>query len=195
MACYSELTKEHFFKPRNVGEIVDADAVGKAGSRTCGAAVRFSLSIDETQRITAAKFKAAGCSYLVACSSFLTEQVQGKTTGEAASWAQSPERAISEQFGPAAGKDRCAVLAYEAMTSAIRNYSDSVRDEWSGDEALICICFGVSERTIEQEIQIGSLRTIAEVTKSCNAGAGCRSCCPLIQDILDDCRREDRPIA
>ncbi len=186
MPCYSGLTKEHFFNPRNVGAISDADAIGKAGSRSCGAAVRFSLRIDETQRISDAKFKAAGCSYLVACSSFLTEQVQGKTSGEAAAWAQSPERAIIEQLGPAAGKDHCAVLACEALTSAIRHYSDSVRDEWSGDEALICTCFGVSERTIEQQVQTGGLHTISEVTKACNAGAGCRSCYSLIEDILDD---------
>ncbi len=70
--------------------------------------------------------------------------------------------------------------------SAIRHYSDSVRDEWSGDEALICTCFGVSERTIEQQIQTGGLRTISEITKACNAGAGCRSCYSLIEDILDD---------
>ena len=189
MPSYSGLTKEHFFNPRNVGEINDAGAVGKAGSRTCGAAVRLSLGIDETQRISDAKFKAAGCSYLVACSSFLTEQVRGKTTGEAASWAQSPERAIIEQFGPVAGKDHCAVLACEALISAIRHYSDSVRDEWSGDEALICTCFGVSEQTIEQEIQTSGLRSISEITKACNAGAGCRSCCSLIEDILDDYRR------
>lgn len=186
MPCYSGLTKEHFFNPRNVGAISDADAIGKAGSRSCGAAVRFSLRIDETQRISDAKFKAAGCSYLVACSSFLTEQVQGRTTGEAASWAQSPERAISDQFSPAAGQDHCAVLACDALTSAIRHYSDSVRDEWSGDEALICTCFGVSERAIEQQVQTGGLRTISEVTKACNAGAGCRSCYSLIGDILDD---------
>jgi NifU-like protein len=189
MPCYSGLTKEHFFNPLKLGEISDADAIGKAGSRTCGAAVRFSLRIDGTQRISDAKFKAAGCSYLVACSSFLTEQVQGKTTGEAAAWAQSPERSIIEQFEPAAGKDDCAVLAREALTSAIRHYSDSVRDEWSGDEALICTCFGVSEWTIEQQIQTGGLRTISEITKACNAGAGCRSCYSLIEDILDDCWR------
>ncbi len=84
----------------------------------------------------------------------------------------------------------CAALACEALLTAISTYSDSVRDEWNGDEALICTCFGVSERTIELEIQEKHLRTIAEVTRACNAGAGCRSCNPLIEDILEEVNRK-----
>ena len=36
--------------------------------------------------------------------------------------------------------------------------SDSAREEWEGDEALICTCFCVSERTIEAQIQRRSLK-------------------------------------
>ncbi len=82
------------------------------------------------------------------------------------------------------------LLACEALVSAIRNYSDSARDEWEGDEALICTCFCVSERTIEREIQENGLRTIAEVTAACAAGGGCRSCYPLIEDILGEVNRK-----
>ena len=84
-----------------------------------------------------------------------------------------------------AERKHCAALACETLVSAIRNYSDAVRDEWSGDDALICTCFGVSEHTIERAIQTDGLQTSAEVTKATNAGAGCRSCFPLIQDMLD----------
>src|SRR5688572_10890159 len=82
------LINKHFFNPKNVGNISDAEAVGRAGSVSCGATLRVSLSIDKSQRITDAKFKLAGCSYLVAASSLLTEQVKGKTTAEAAVLAQ-----------------------------------------------------------------------------------------------------------
>jgi NifU-like protein len=84
----------------------------------------------------------------------------------------------------------CAALACEALLSAIATYSDSVRDEWNGDEALVCTCFGVSERTIEREIQEKQLSTIADVTRECNAGAGCRSCYPLIEDIMEEVNRK-----
>ncbi|MCM3900796.1 MAG: iron-sulfur cluster assembly scaffold protein [Pyrinomonadaceae bacterium] len=179
------LISEHFFNAKNVGNIADAEAVARAGSVICGATLRFSLSVDESQRITDARFKSAGCSYLIAASSFLTEQVKGKTTAEAAVLGQSPNKSVVEQFdGWPPDRDHCAALACEALVSAVKQYSDSVREEWMGDEALICTCFGVSERTIENEIKAGGLRTISDVTKACNAGAGCRSCYSLIEDIL-----------
>lgn len=187
MHGYSGLAKDHFFSPRNVGALDGEAFIGRAGSFTCGAVVRVSLRIDESQRIAEAKFKAAGCGFLVASSSFLTEQIQGKTTGEAAVLAQSPASAISEPLsGFPEDRAHCAALACEALLSAITHYSDSVRDQWEGDEALICTCFCVSERTIEREIERKSLRTIVDVTKACRAGGGCRSCYSLIEDILDD---------
>ncbi len=188
----SALINDHFLHPKNVGSIADAETVARAGSITCGATLRVSLSVDESQRITDAKFKSAGCSYLVAASSLLTEQVKGKTTAEAAVLGQSPTKSVIEQLGDwPVDRDHCAALACEALISAVKQYSDSVREEWTGDEALICTCFGVSERTIENEIKAGRLRTITEVTKASNAGAGCRSCYSLLQVILDDCSDGD----
>jgi len=187
----SALINEHFFSPKNVGNISDPEAVAGAGSVTCGATLRVSLSVDESQRITGAMFKSAGCSYLVAASSLLTEQVKGMTTAEAAVLGQFPKRSVVEQFdGWPADRNHCAALACEALLSAVKRYSDSVREEWTGDEALICTCFCVSERTIENEIKTAGLRTIAEVTRACNAGAGCRSCYSLIEDILETVNSE-----
>jgi len=183
---------EFFLSPKNVGEAIEPRFVGRSASFQCGAAVRISLHVDESQRITEAKFKAAGCSVLVASASLLIDQVIGKTTGEAASLGQHAA-AITEKLGALpAERSECPALACEALVSAIRNYSDSARDEWEGDEALICTCFCVSERTIEREIQTHGLRTIAEVTAACKAGAGCRSCYPLIEDIVDDYWRTAR---
>lgn len=185
------LITEHFFNPHNVGEIEEAEAVGKAGSFTCGAAVQISLRIDESQRIADAQFKSAGCSYLVAASSFLTDMVRGKTTGEAAALGQSPETFIMERLWEwPSDRRHCAALACEVLVSAIKSYSNAIREDWSGDEALICTCFGVSERTIEREIQTRGLSTVAEVTKASNAGAGCRSCYPLIEEMLSQYARE-----
>lgn len=187
----SDLVKQLFINPKNVGAVGSAESVGKAGSLRCGATLRFSLSIDESHRITDAKFRSAGCSYLVAANSLLTEQVKGKTTGDAASLAQHPESSVIERLGECPpDRTHCAALACEALISAVKAYSDAVREEWPGDEALICTCFGVSERTIEREIRARGLRTIAEVTQTCNAGAGCRSCYPLIEDILSQHARE-----
>jgi NifU-like protein len=183
---------ELFFNPTNVGEAAEPSFVGRSASLQCGASLRISLHIDASQRIAEAKFKAAGCSVLVASASLLINQILGKTTGEAAALGQDAG-SITAQLGSieaiGAGRSECAAIACEALVAAIQAYSDEVRDSWEGDQALICTCFGVSEKTIECEIKANRLTTIAEVTAACNAGAGCRSCYPLIEDILDDCQR------
>ena len=153
---------------------------GRSASFTCGGYVRFSIQVDEAQVVSQARFKAAGCSVLVASASLLTEQVIGKTTAEAA---VIDARAYLE--GLEAHREHCPKLACDALVAAIREFSDAARDEWGGDEALICTCFFVSERTIEREIAARSLETVAEVTRVCNAGGGCGSCHQLIQEIID----------
>jgi NifU-like protein len=179
-----------FLDPKHVGVAVEPNFIGRAASFACGASLRISLHIDESQVITEAKFKAAGCSILVASASLLIDEVIGTTTGAAAALVQRLET-LQEKLGDLPAERReCPLMACEALVAAIRNYSDSARDEWEGDEALICTCFCVSERTIEREIQTKQLRTIADVTAACNAGAGCRSCYPLIEDILEEVNRK-----
>src|SRR5882724_804145 len=94
MQNLSEAAREHFLNPRNVGDLSEPAATGRAGSFICGAALRVSLHVDETQRIASARFKAAGCVFLIASASLLTERIKGKTTGEAATLLQSPEYAV-----------------------------------------------------------------------------------------------------
>ena len=180
----SDQIRELFFDAKHVGEAREPKFVGRGASFECGAVVSVSLHLNDAQRIVEAKFKAAGCSVLVASTSWLIDQVLGKTTAEAATVCQSPRQLGLGELPEE--RIECTRLACEALIEAIRNYSDSARDEWEGDEALICTCFCVSERTIEREIQENALRTIAQVTAACSAGGGCRSCYPLIEDILEE---------
>ena len=142
------------------------------------------MQVDESQRLSQARFRAAGCHVLVAAASFLTEQVTGMTTADAAATGQQTKELI-EHLGADPGNAACLQIACDALLDAIREYSNAARDDWAGDEALICTCFFVSERTIEHEIQQRGLTTVAEVTRACNAGGGCGSCHQLIQEILE----------
>jgi NifU-like protein len=185
MSYYPVRINEHFLNPRNVGEVEGADAVGEAGSLECGALLRLSLKIDVgVQRITDAKFKATGCGFLIANASALTETVKDLAISRAA---MLDETAVTGWFGELPPeRTQCAALCREALLAALANYHNAAREEWTGDEALICTCFGVSEKSIESAIHTRSLRTVEEVTRMCNAGGGCQSCRPLIEDILDD---------
>jgi NifU-like protein len=180
-----EVATDHFFNPRNVGDADEPSFTGRAASLICGAHVRFSIKVDEEHVVSQAKFRAAGCSVLVVASSILTEHVVKTTTAEAALLGQNVEE-LRRCFGDLEPeREHCPQLACDALLSAIREYSDAARDEWVGDEALICTCFFVSEHTIEREIATRNLKSVAEVTRSCNAGGGCGSCHQLIQEILD----------
>ena len=185
MVPNSQMRRDVFLNPANVGDAAEPNFIGRAASLDCGAALRISIQVDDSQRIVDARFRAAGCSSLISAASLLTERVKGMTTGDAAALFQL-EKTLEE----ATFRNECAALAFEALVTAVQEYSDSIRDTWEGDEALICTCFGVSERRIEEEIATKGLTTIGEVTTACNAGAGCRSCYPLIEDILEAVKSE-----
>ncbi len=179
--------KDHFLRPRNVGGLGEAaDAFGEACSPACGAVVCLSLQIDaKAQRITRANFKATGCQYLIAAASITTELLTNMTLDEATALSIEPTDAHFADFPKE--KKRCAALCYEALYESIARYRRATaHEEWSGEEALICICFGVSEKTIEGVIRADNLHTVGAVTAKCNAGGGCGSCRPLIEDIIED---------
>ncbi|MDY6842638.1 MAG: iron-sulfur cluster assembly scaffold protein, partial [Thermodesulfobacteriota bacterium] len=50
---YSETLKDHFYHPRNVGEVEDPDGVGEVGSLACGDALRLTFKLNEEKRIQA----------------------------------------------------------------------------------------------------------------------------------------------
>lgn len=194
MSYYPENIGEFFLHPRNVGEVYEADAVGDTGSLTCGAILRLTIKVDAlSHKVTDARFKAAGCGYLIAAASVLTELIEGITMEEASVLTSIAEEVICERLGQfPPEKKHCATLCRDALGAAVTGYRTSPQTEWIGDEALICTCFAVSEKAIERAIQTASLHTVNEVTRACNAGAGCGSCHPLIEDILEDYWRERR---
>ena len=116
---YSDIVKEHFKNPKNVGTIEDADAVGEAGSLACGDKLKLFLKIDEG-KITDAKFQTFGCGSAVASSSILTEMVMGKTVEEAK---KITNKQIAQMLGglPPA-KMHCSVMGREALENALKNY-------------------------------------------------------------------------
>ena len=79
---YSPQVLDHFEHPRNAGEVSNPDATVEIENPACGDILKLTLRV-ENGRIVAIRFRAKGCVPAMACSSVLTELVQGKTLNEA----------------------------------------------------------------------------------------------------------------
>ena len=79
---YTEMVKDHFFNPRNVGEIRNADGIGTVGNPQCGDVMTIYIKVKD-EKIDDIKFKTFGCAAAVATSSILTEMAKGKMINDA----------------------------------------------------------------------------------------------------------------
>ena len=78
---YSQKVLDHFHHPRNVGEISDATAVVEMTNPVCGDLMKLSVVVREG-KIADVKFKTQGCIPAVACGSWMTERMVGKSPAE-----------------------------------------------------------------------------------------------------------------
>ena len=119
MALYSDKVMEHFLKPRNVGIIEDADAVGEVGNAKCGDIMKMYLKIED-DIIVDVKFETFGCASAIASSSMATELIKGQRVEDALTLTN---KAVAEALdGLPAHKMHCSVLAEEAIRDALENY-------------------------------------------------------------------------
>jgi nitrogen fixation NifU-like protein len=116
---YSDKVMDHFFNPRNMGEMADPSGIGNVGNPTCGDMMRLYLKI-ENGVITDAKFKTFGCGAAIASSSILTEMLIGKKVEEAL---QISNEAVAEALGGLPPvKIHCSVMAEEALKAALDDF-------------------------------------------------------------------------
>ena len=116
---YSDKVMEHFANPRNVGEIPDADGIGKVGNPQCGDVMWLYIKVKDNI-ITNIKFKTFGCGAAIATSSMITELARGKTIEEAKKISRAD--VADELGGLPPVKMHCSNLAADALKEAIKDY-------------------------------------------------------------------------
>jgi nitrogen fixation NifU-like protein len=106
--------------PQNVGELLDADAIGTVGNSDCGEMLRMWVKFKQQNGrkvIDRATFHSFGCETAIAVASLATELIRGKTAEEAL--AMKTEE-LAGELGPLPPmKIHCAQLVEGALRSAL----------------------------------------------------------------------------
>lgn len=122
---YTDSVIDHFMSPRNVGNLPDANAIGRCGDPDCGDSLTLYLKVKD-RVITDINFLVFGCVAAVAASSMTTVLAKGKTLEQAA-------RITANDIADALGglperKVHCSVLGADALKKAIEFYETQRAD-------------------------------------------------------------------
>ncbi len=127
---YSKEVLDHFYNPRNVGEISDADGIGEVGNVRCGDVMYVYIKVKRRklkgekegteEYIADIKFKTLGCAAAIASTSMMTEMVKGKSLDEALKVNRDD---INEALGILPKqKYHCSILSADGIHKAVENY-------------------------------------------------------------------------
>lgn len=189
---YTDIVKEHFLNPKNVGEMKDASCVGEVGSIACGDALKLFLKIEDGV-IQDASFQTFGCASAIASSSALTELVKGKSVDEALKI--SNKDIAAALGGLPKEKMHCSVMGQEALEAAIKTWrGEAVTSQEHSEGEVVCECFGVTDHQILEAVRENDLKTVEDVTYYTKAGGGCAKCHEKIAELIAQARGEAAPI-
>jgi nitrogen fixation NifU-like protein len=133
---YREVILEHARRPRNLGEIPDADRHVHGDNPLCGDEVTVHVKFGENDDIADIAFTGNACSICTASASLMTQQVKHRTRAEAGSlWQRfhdmlvaQPEPEPDESLGNLLAlqgvrkfpmRVKCATLPWQALKEAL----------------------------------------------------------------------------
>jgi len=113
---FSPAVLEHFLNPRNRGPLKEATCTGMAGVFGQGPYMQLWIR-SEADQILDASFDTYGCPAAIACGSFISEWIKGRSTEQVGNiTARDLDRILG---GLPAGKEHCPELAVTALHSAL----------------------------------------------------------------------------
>jgi nitrogen fixation protein NifU and related proteins len=121
---YSKEVMKNYMNPKNLGEIKNADGIGKVGNPTCGDIMWLYIKVEKKngkEYIKDIKFKTFGCAAAIATSSMVTQLAKGKTIQEAEKIKY--EEVMKSLGGLPQVKVHCSMMAQEALKKAIEDYN------------------------------------------------------------------------
>jgi len=116
---YSERFKDEFLNPRNIGKMQNPDGHANI-TGVCGDTIEMYLTIED-ERISDIKFMTDGCGATIACASYVTRTVKGKSIEEALRI--KPEDVDKYFEGLPEENKHCAKLSADALKAALSTYA------------------------------------------------------------------------
>jgi len=177
-----QISRTAEFSGRYNGE----NTVGKAVSFVCGSFVRFGLCVDESEkRIEDVRYSTNGCGYAIAAAETIAREFCPVSLRDLHG-TKDIARLINDCLGGfPEGREHCLETVIEAFRAALANYRARLVEEFVGEKALICTCFGVADEEIINVIEKHRITHLSELTRFSNAGSGCGSCQMLIRELID----------
>ncbi|MEQ1762639.1 MAG: (2Fe-2S)-binding protein [Pyrinomonadaceae bacterium] len=170
----AELIKE----PRFCGGLKNANAVGSEAKFDCGCFVHIEMRIDgSSSRIETIAYNTNGCGYMAAAAESISSRLRGMHLTEL-----QGQIGIGPEFDD---RPECSSALLKATQAAFADHRTRRVEEFRGEKALICTCFGVAEETVEEFVRSSHPVHVSAVSESIRAGSGCGSCRMLIQEIID----------
>lgn len=123
---YSEKLMDHFFNPRNVGVIEDANGAATIGDPECGDFLCFYIKVED-MRIMDISFQCKGCPASIASASATTEIAKGLCLEEAI--LLKPQDVVAYLGGMPDEKIHCSNLGVTALWYAMADYLGLLKDE------------------------------------------------------------------
>ncbi len=188
MPFYPPAVQKRFDSPQYAGTVDSANGAGTSASFQCGSFVSFSLQIGtDSKTVYDAGFRSNGCGYMIAAADVLAERIKGRQLSDL--HGLNDDDLNSEIYNVLScfpnDRRQCVGVCIEALRQAFADFRVRQIEEFPGEKALVCTCFGVTEETIETHIRERLIKTVDEVSRICNAGSGCGSCRMLIQEMID----------
>ncbi|HBB49875.1 hypothetical protein A2Z53_01340 [Candidatus Giovannonibacteria bacterium RIFCSPHIGHO2_02_42_15] len=178
---YSDIVKEHFFKPRNLllekpAREDEFDAHGIVGSPACGDMMEMWMKVDPgTERVKDLKWKTFGCASAIAATSMYSVMLtENGGLPIAAALKIRPQDVMERLGGLPARKVHCSVLADKAFLKTANDYfrktGQNHRVIVSGSR-VVDSRFNITDKDIEEAVLEGA-RTFEEVQQKLKVGVG-----------------------
>ncbi|MBC8500193.1 MAG: iron-sulfur cluster assembly scaffold protein [DPANN group archaeon] len=191
---YTDVVKEHFFKPRNLlrteeeAKKYKADGVGIVGSPACGDMMKMWIKVDpKTERIKECKWQTFGCASAIASTSMLSMMVTEKGGMKLDKALQiKPQDIVKRLVDLPPRKFHCSVLGDKALREAINDYFKKTRKEHrivKQGAKVIDKQLNVTDKDIEEAVLDGAT-TFEDVQKKTKIGVHDKSCIPEAEQLI-----------